>query len=64
MNKLNIELQKYYVEELQVLNRKVELWELCQLDPSSLLERMVVFNKAIDRVEKSIYAELNNLVCK
>lgn len=64
MNKLNIELQKYYVEELQVLNRKVELWELCELDPSSLLERMVVFNKAIDRVEKSIYAELNILVCK
>lgn len=61
MNKLNNELQKYYVEELDVLNRKVELWELCELDPSSLLERMVVFNRALDRVENSISVEFNTL---
>ena len=62
VNKLNIELQRYYVEELEWLNKRVELWELCKLDPSSLLERMVVFNRALDRVETSIYAELNCLI--
>lgn len=60
VNKLNIELQRYYEEEIECLNRKIELWELCELDPSSLLERIIIFNRALERVEKSIYGELNN----
>lgn len=60
MNGLNIELQRYYEEELEWINKKIELWELCELDPSNLLERMIVFNRALERIEITIYGELNN----
>ena len=57
MKTLNNELYNFYNEQLLNLSKQLDLFELCELDCSKIIERIMQYSKARDRAFKALYID-------